>query len=211
MCDFSYDKDASDGDDANDNEYVLSLYEDVNTYEDLLKVNVQFLRNEISQTYYYCAEFGELCGENHMGARNALIELHQRGIYTVDGQSNTDKQRGYVTFLCQPELATQLIELLKQDERVYTSYDDPNGEYYDNFPTDDPNRFPVTYHQDDGTVVSSWWRGRDTENRCSNYDMVNVESILEQLPSLGIVCREVNYSVPAEDILLHHVNSIIHG
>jgi hypothetical protein len=38
-------------------EEIDEIYEDVESFDDLLEVNVKFLKNEIYRTYYYLAEF----------------------------------------------------------------------------------------------------------------------------------------------------------
>ena len=65
------------------------IYDMVKTYDDLLEINKAFLRSELAHTYYYFERWGQGEEQNtHADASSVLLQLHNYGIYTTNGQSN---------------------------------------------------------------------------------------------------------------------------
>jgi len=110
----------------------------VKTYDDLLKLNIEFIDEKIDKTPY---SFGPMVGSQEL--RNNLVKLHQYGILTVGGQETkceynmykdnywrSFEQRAYLDFYINlddnKKLAESFIEYLKNKNIIYL-IKNPNG------------------------------------------------------------------------------------
>ena len=116
----------------------------VRNYRDLLFHGVAHLNNFVNGTVNYGAPFGEKSedGVTHASSRGSLTKLHQYGIFTVNGQSNTcedfvnprtgqagyGEQRSYVDGVLSVKLAKKLYKVLSKDPRVFVVVKYPFGE-----------------------------------------------------------------------------------
>lgn len=80
-------------------EKCREVYSRVQTYNDLLLTNVAFLHNRFVPVFYYMDKFASE-DESHKQSTQNLIDLHLRGIFSMNGQGNTcdahEEQRPYV-------------------------------------------------------------------------------------------------------------------
>ena len=186
-------------------EEIDEIYEEVESFDDLLDVNVKFLRNEIYRTYYYLAEFGRGCGTTHEPRRDALVDLHTKyRVYTVNGQinmySDTLIQQSYLDFVVDESLGKKLEPLLFDCPLIYTCvsfyrYQD------DNFPT---RRYNLTRYRksitDEWNEYTNWWRNnRLSDEMETPYHNVNV--ILSDCRIFSIVVKDPLCGQEADEIL----------
>ena len=175
-------------------EEIDEIYEEVESFDDLLDVNVKFLKNEIYRTYYYLAEFGRGCGTTHEPRRDTLVELHTKyRVYTIDGQINiySDNiiQQSYLEFIVEEDLGQKLEPLLFDCPLIYTCvsywrYQD------DNFPT---RRYNLTRDRkcitEQWREYTNWWRHhRYSDNLSTPYH--NLDVILRDCRVFFIVVKD---------------------
>lgn len=136
------------------NKILDKVYKNVNTYNDLLKTNIEFLKGNLPETWYYGAKWGEgLDQKTHATdmTTQTLIALHKKGVFTVNGQSSqcdkniseqtiypesagrvvAHEQRSFVDGFLPVELAQKLVPILQKDKRIYIDIKYPNDK--DNF------------------------------------------------------------------------------
>ncbi len=191
--------------DYDPDEVIDEIYEDVESFDDLLDVNVKFLKNEIYRTYYYLAEFGRGCGTTHEPRREALINLHTKHrVYTINGQVNmfseTLIQQSYLEFIVDEPLGEKLEPLLFDCPLIYTCVS-----YYryqdDNFPT---RRYNLTRDRkcvtDEWREYTNWWRNnRYSDEMETPYH--NVDHILSDCRVFFIVVRDPLCGQESDEIL----------
>ncbi len=172
---------------------IDEIYQNVESFDDLLAINVKFLKNEIYQTYYYRAPFGEGCGTTHEPRREALIDLHTKHrVYTVNGQiniySDTLIQQSYLDFVVDEQLGKKLEPLLFDCPLIYTCvsfyrYQD------DNFPT---RKYNLTRYRnsitDQWNEYTNWWRNNRLSDELET-PYHNVNTILCDCWIFSIVVR----------------------
>jgi len=97
------------------------MYENVRTWKDLCNINVEYLEGRHPDTFYHA---GPLDAETIVcpGFLADLIELNKMGIFTHNSQPGIndefEKQKSYLDFCCEPELAYQLLPRLLDESNM---------------------------------------------------------------------------------------------
>lgn len=199
------------------------MYENVKRFEDLLKINVEFLKGNIKKTYYYCDSFsgGEDSDSKHMSQVDILINLNQHLIYTTDGQSGQSddsecQQRSYLDFLTTEDFAETLLPLLLTNKKLYVcamypdsirNFDNVPKSELVNFSSDINNKrdkremvLPLTI--DNGIIYTRWKRRRFHDMIAdTGGEFPRIDEIHRDLVHFCIICKDFNTTFTAAEIL----------
>jgi len=210
---------------------VDKIYEQVQSYEELLLTNIAQLQSKLPKTFFYNGRWGDTEDQNNHAqkATDNLILLHNYKLFTINGQSNfcgyetpeskyPVMQMSYVEFFTTNEFAMQLLPHLLLDKRVYVSMVFPDGvRHINNMPPE--QMLPVTTYEDETTFYAtrSVWRAysyQELYEPCfplyatfvdSPVAKKKIEDILKTLVFCTVICREQGADDTADDILLTHV------
>ena len=187
----------------------LERYETVQTFDDLLQVNVDFLENKMDQTYYYYGSFGEEGGdgEDHAAQRRShLVDLHHKHrLYTINGQINIDLpceyQLSYLDFIVEEDLGVKLKPYLLNHPQLYTAVYHRKKLQEDTYPT---TRFVLTAYressEDEWTGYSTWQRHINFGNDiCTPYE--NINNILKDCYVFVLCVRDLTIQRESDEIV----------
>lgn len=197
------------------------VYKYVKTYENLLESGIAFLNRRMSQTYSYMGYFGEANsdGEDHIISKESLIQLHQKGIFTIDGQinrkfgvphyneeSSTIQQKSYLRGYMTKSMVHDLLPKLLADKRIYVACSHPDKKrYWANYPK---YRYIVTqYIDDDGEIedFSALGGKNDRENEAHTEDYEHLYKVVKKLVFFEVAVREYGFDERVEDIILEYL------
>ncbi len=180
------------------------IYKNVRNYKDLIEVNKEFIKGNVPYTHYYADSF--LMEEDiemdplHIQNAGTLLKLHDRGIYTIEGQSGfsaepTILQRSYLEFFLNLTSAFMILPKLFSDDRIYISMTFPDKiRYIDNMP--DP---VVVLTTDSGEPFTTW-------KREGSRDYEYITEMGKDIPHVAcfVIVKNVGSLVTAADIVLQH-------
>lgn len=154
--------------DTEESKKVNKIYDDVKTFKDLINTNLMFLNGEIQFTWYHNGPIVD----DHQNAIPDLIKLNKYGFFSIDGQSNQEKEEieeeeygytrngefitvgvqsiqyiSYISGLVEPCVSGFLLDYLKNNEDVYFSMSMSKTTLFDNFPEKE-HIYTVNYYLD---------------------------------------------------------------
>lgn len=113
---------------------ILDVYPLVESFEDLIYINRQFLKGNMCKTYYFYEYFGSPKTTSVDHAKNCindLLLLNEKGIYSFDGQhalteyedgKNIGQQRSYLEFVCDRKTFKKIYSEIIKDKRIHISF-----------------------------------------------------------------------------------------
>lgn len=111
---------------------VQEMYQNINTFDQLLQTNLLFFQGKIPMTFYHYTPVYDV-------DLNSLIPLTKKGIFTMNGQSSLCTkdvlQKPYLMGLIHNDTWNQVIQkLLKSREFYFQSYTFSTEDYQNTFP-----------------------------------------------------------------------------
>lgn len=170
----------------------------VSDWDSLIDANIMFLNGEVH------------CSPDHNGPINdetvpmvaKLVELNEFGMFTNESQppldTETKKQRGYITGFVGHEIVGNLILFLQSRDDCYFQLDD--GDMLHNFPCTRDCAFNVTC--DDGNLYTNFWIQSDFRLSALSVYKGNIEDILSGSCAFELAMKDYGGTVGAEDVML---------
>ena len=157
---------------------IEPILENIENYYDLCIFGKAFIENKLYRHIDYLAMFGKSNDSNgHNIVTENLIQLHQFGIITRDGQINTiqkeDKtiiqQRSYLSIYCKKEVSNKIISELLLDNRIFTVIYTSDNHIIHNVPKEEIIRNKMINVTRSSNASNEW-------NNCTNIWFDNRES-----------------------------------
>ena len=196
---------------------MLSIYDSVKDYSDLLNTNLLFFKGDLEETFYYCSPWGKGEDQNNHAivATNNLIELTKKyRIFTVNGQSSYSdqytKQRSYLCFYMEAETFEKIYNKLYNDDRIWIICNGPvldkkDYDFEEIGSVDSKKSIVLTLDCDQPYSI---WDKKYMYRYEDNFSCNNVTNILKKLFYCIIIRKDFSEEPNADDILIECLNNI---
>lgn len=185
--------------------------EQIETYDDLLKMNLQFFDRKLDKTFYYDGKWAEEDGETHLPSTLTLIQLAKNDIFTFNGQSPSSVQRSYVEFFIPSEMVEKIYAYMESDIRIWVQFEWKNGQIWSSI--DEYVKKIALTKNDKKKVCTEWHNGYDFHSRIGGtYLFPNIQSILSKMAYGIVICRDFGKNEKnekSEDILFEYIRKLI--
>jgi hypothetical protein len=207
---------------------IEPILENIENFHDLCIVGKAFIQNKLYRHIDYLAMFGKSEDSNgHQVVTNNLIELHQLGIFTRDGQINNIskniyndiivQQRSYLIFYCQKDISNIIISKLLLHSKIYTIIFTKDNHVIHNVPKEEINRDCVNITRSTNSTnlnVNNEWNNHtniwldERESYCYYYHTEEEEEenlnfddfILNECLCISIIFKEYKNYEENEDV-----------
>jgi len=190
--------------------YEKERYQSIKRFDQLLKINIDFLENKIDGTYYYAGPFGNC--KDHEPRRPYLVNLHKKyKLYTIDGQPNLVSeslvQNSYLEFITMEKIGKELIPLLLNHPDLYTCISTRHYQK-DNFPSNKFNLTKTKKQDEEWNYGTNWHRYEKYHISETQTPYPNINKILKLSYLFFIVVKDPTTCKEADEILLDVLKSI---
>ncbi len=180
------------------------ILENVENFNDLCIFGKAFIENKVYRHIDYLAMFGKSNDSNgHDLVKDNLIQLHQFGILTRDGQINTNQelnktiiqQRSYLSFYCKKEVSNIIISNLLLHTNIYTIIFTNDNHVIHNVPKEDTIKNKMINVTRSANASNEW-------NNCTNIWFDNRESYCYYYTSSTLDSDKEENSIDFDDFIL---------
>lgn len=180
----------------------------IESYNDLLHMNLQFFDGKLEKTFYYDGKWGEEDGETHLPSTPTLIKLTKNNIFTFNGQSPSSLQRSYVEFFIPSEMVEKIYAYMECDSRIWVQFEWKNGQVWSSI--DEYVKKIALTKTKTNKVCTEWNNHYDFDSRIGGiYLFPTIQSILSKMAYGIVICRDYGKNEKTEDILFEYIRKLI--
>lgn len=170
----------------------MKPYGEIQTYEELLETNIEFLEGKREKTFYYGSEW-EWRGDENKNITSTLVTLAKCGVFTYHSQLSTKDQRSYLAFFMSSEMVEKIYAYLEANPCIWVQFEWKNGLVWSSIESKS-----ISLKK---SAKKVWVN--EMEERITAWQYPRIESILSKMVYGMIICRDYHHHEEACSILLN--------